>query len=549
MPILIAGRRTRWSPESDRVPVLNRQPSKRAGFMMNALTEMDRRILTGLGAAVTLAPGFSLRTLQAAGSSRPALTTVNHDFLVSARQVRDWHAVKDSKGGPTLAGSPSWNNYLELLEKELRQSGAVDVVRHPFSYTRWHTTEWPDDSNWSLRVDGKKIKVASYGANSGATPDAGATADLVLYREGMPADALRGKIAVIVKPGPDTLPPMTGDYEYFSNADTFTDPAAPASELLAVNPFRLMGLTTAQAPLIAAGAVGAIIVMPFSYDIVAGLYTFGVPEIHQMPTLYLDRDAGASVVDAAKAGKRATLRLIATTEQAETYQLFGYLPGKDYGTPNDSQVLLVTHTDGPSISQENGALGILSIVRYFSRVPQAERPRTLMVFLDCRHYMPGAERAFAQQDYVVTQPDLYKRVIASMGIEHLGQIKVEEGHGQPLHKTNLPELHQSGSTNNQKLIDLAVHAVKDNGLSRVQVQCPDRPGTHGKSQLPWYGLGSIANRLKIPGYGAMGLLSAYWTTRARLDYLDANHFVTQIATLSQICGGLMTADIAEIRTA
>ena len=237
----------------------------------------------------------------------------------------------------------------------------------------------------------KKIKVASYGANSGATPDAGATAELVLYREGMPAEALRGKIAVIVKPGPETLPPMTGDYEYLSNADTFADPAAPASELLAVNPFRLMGLTTAQAPLIAAGAVGAIIVMPFSYDIVAGLYTFGVPEIHQMPTLYLDREAGASVIDAATAGKRATLRLVATTEQADTHQLFCYLPGKDYGTPNDSQVLLVTHTDGPSISQENGALGILSMVRYFSRVPQAERPRTLMVFLDCRHYMPGAE--------------------------------------------------------------------------------------------------------------------------------------------------------------
>ena len=46
----------------------------------------------------------------------------------------------------------------------------------------------------------------------------------------------------------------------------------------------------------------------------------------------------------------------------------------------------------------------------------------------------------------------------------------------------------------------------------------------------------------------MGLLSAYWTTRARLEYLDANHFVTQVATLNQICGGLMTADIADIKS-
>jgi len=112
-----------------------------------------------------------------------------------------------------------------------------------------------------------------------------------------------------------------------------------------------------------------------------------------MPTLYLDRDTGADVAAAAadgtRAGKQATLRLIAKTEQAEGYQLFGYLPGRDYGTPDDKQILLVTHTDGPSISQENGAIGILSIVKYFSHIPKAERPRTLMIFYDCRHFMPA----------------------------------------------------------------------------------------------------------------------------------------------------------------
>src|SRR4029077_15476689 len=106
-----------------------------------------------------------------------------------------------------------------------------------------------------------------------------------------------------------------------------------------------------------------------------------------MPTLYIDRDTGADVAAAARAGKQATLRLIAQTEQAEGYQLFGYLPGKDYGTPDDKQILLITHTDGPPISQENGPIGILSIVKYFSRIPSRERPRSLMLFYDCRHFM------------------------------------------------------------------------------------------------------------------------------------------------------------------
>jgi len=201
------------------------------------MTEMDRRtFIAGLGATVALAPGFRVRELRAAAVGNPSLIAVNREFMVSPKQVRDWHAVKDSKGGPTLAGSPSWKNYVELLEKELRAAGVVDVLRHPFTYTRWFTTEWPDDANWSLRLDGKKIRVASYGANSGATPDAGATAELVLYREGMPAEALRGKIAVVVKPGPDTLPPMWSALKVAVASDPWNralpcEPAAAATKM------------------------------------------------------------------------------------------------------------------------------------------------------------------------------------------------------------------------------------------------------------------------------------------------------------------------------
>ena len=505
-----------------------------------------RRFIQGF-ATVALAPGIRLRAATAGG--HPALAKVNRKLLPTASEVHNWHAIKDSKGGPTLTGSPSWHGYLEMLEKEWRALGVVDIFRNPIPYTRWYTTEFPDDSNWSLHVDGKKIRVANYGCNSGHTPDGGVTGPLVLYKDGMPDDALRGKIAVIVKGPSPGLSRGADDYQYLSNPETFPNPLKPYDDEAPLSPFPIMGLGAAQEPLIRAGAAGAVIVMPLPYEATTGLYTFGVPALHQMPTLYLDRDTGAQIAAAASSGKPATLRLIAKTEQAEGYQLFGYLPGKDYGTPADQQILLVTHTDGPSISQENGAIGILSMVKYFSHIPRAERPRSLMLFYDCRHFMPGMERAFAKEDHAASHPDLYSKVIASMGIEHLGQRKVEEGGGKPFHFSDVADLTTIYTTNNAHMVDLAVAAVKDNNLPRTQVQAPGRKGIHGGEQGPWYGLGSIANRNRIPGFAVIGALTGYWTSTARLDKLDVNLFLTEMASASQMCGNLMLAELESIKWA
>jgi hypothetical protein len=508
-----------------------------------------RTFLAGIGASVSLAPGFAFAPARQESGANPALTKVNPKFLPTPKEVHDWHVIKDSKGGPTMTGSPSWHNYVEFVEKSWKQAGVVDIFRNSFPFTRWSTTEYPDDSNWSLHVDGKKIKVASYGCNSGHTPDQGVTGALVVYKEGMPAGALRGKIAIVVKEKGRGGSNGSDDYEYLSDPDTFPNPLIPRSEEGALSPFPIMGLGNAQKPLIEAGALGAVIVMPLSYDVLAGVYTFGVPALHEMPSLYLDRDTGAQLIEAAQAGKQATLRLISKTEQAEAYQLFGYLPGKHYETPDDQQILLITHTDGPSISQENGGLGILAMVKYFSHIPQDERPRTLMLFYDCRHYMPGAERAFAKQDYATSHPDVYKQVIAAIGIEHLGQVQVAEGDGKPYHKTGLMEMSSVWVTPNQRLVDIAVGAVKDHHEKRTQVQAPGRKGIHGGEQGPWYGLGGIARRINVAGASTMGSMTAYWSTKTRLDYLDANHFVNQMAVMSQICGELMLADVASIKSA
>jgi hypothetical protein len=70
------------------------------------------------------------------------------------------------------------------------------------------------------------------------------------------------------------------------------------------------------------------------------------------------------------------------------------LPGENYGTPQDEQVLLPTHTDAMSLIEENGGLGMLGSCRTSTDVPKSERARTLIFYFDCRHFMPGAEASW-----------------------------------------------------------------------------------------------------------------------------------------------------------
>jgi hypothetical protein len=138
------------------------------------------------------------------------------------------------------------------------------------------------------------------------------------------------------------------------------------------------------------------------------------------PTLTLDRVNGAKVITDAKAGKMATLTLRARFQRDTGKAIIAYLPGKNYGTPMDEQVLLATHTDAMSLIEENGGLGMIGIMSYFNHIPKAQRPRTIIFYFDCRHFMPGAEASWPQYDYYNIHPEKLKTIVATVGMEHMG---------------------------------------------------------------------------------------------------------------------------------
>src|SRR5262245_9225152 len=323
---------------------------------------MNRQIVSALaGAMLTLLAGQTTHNLRAQSQNQPApaaaqsksakrpLNQINHAFVITPEEAREWHALKD-KLGPALSGNPSWRNYMEFVEKKLKEYGAVDITRNAWTYDRWSASEWPDDSGWSLVSGGRKIKVASYGCYSGSTPEEGVTAELIHYDAANPPKDIAGKI-VIFQPrfSREMQENIYGnDFEHSATEDSWPTPGKPippdlnlkvaGSRIWAQLPQTGGFIRTAAQ----GKAAGIVFVFDAGYDLMSGVYTFGVPQLYNAPTLYLDREAGAQVIADAKKGAKATIRLRAEITPTETWQLISYLPGKNYGGPNDEMIMFST---------------------------------------------------------------------------------------------------------------------------------------------------------------------------------------------------------------
>jgi hypothetical protein len=499
-------------------------------------------------------------------------TRLNPNHLLSATEAESWAMLKHANL-PTLTGSPEWLNYMAFIEEKLLSYGVVDVMKNSWSFDRWDTSD--DATDWSLVSDGTEVRVAHYGAYSGSTPAEGINAELIYYDHDNPPESIEDKIVVIpTRPHPskpyddDYLVNYTfNDYEYATDAETLTAPFNFVDPSFSFT-FDIWWQLAQRLDRIPkdGGAAGAVIVYDMAWERTRGLYTFPVPTLYDSPTLLLSREDGAKVIEDAKAGRPANLRLEATLEPAQAYQLVAYLPGRDYGTDADEQIVLVNHSDGPSITQDNGALGLLAIVKYFSHIPRQHRPRTLTVYLDCRHYMPGMERAHSEPSWLNRHPEARQKIVAMIQAEHLGEMDYREVDGR-VEAVGLAEQSYLWSRNNPVLIDAAISAVKKYGWSRAQVAVPERPGLNGGIQQVWWGVGALGTRgkdplgktfaeplsrcdvwhcLDLPGFGLGGFLGHYWSVNADISRWNNQLFRSQAATMTELTGVLMTADLEQV---
>jgi hypothetical protein len=522
----------------------------------------------------------------AAASRNLPLTQIDPKFMITPEQALNW-AIFKAKCGPTYAGSAGWKQFTDFLISKIPQFGGVGLDYVEMPYDHYIVDDWPDrrthmhDSGVAVEklvTDGVPVPVvASYGMTSGSTPPEGITAPMLYYDPAHPPtdEQIVGKILVFqTDPYPD--PPYTNA---FLDSYTMTDYEwrSPGKWGPLFEPIPT-GVTTSyhcrwawdqigQAASIGirGHAAGMVVVYDLSPGAAFGLtqrsvYTpdgkagLGAKYVN-CPTLTLDRVHGAKVLADAKAGKPATLTLIGRFQRDTGKAIIAYLPGKNYGTPLDEQVMLATHTDAMSLVEEVGGLGMLAIMNYFNHIPKAARPRTLIFYFDCRHFMPGGEPAWPEFDYYRIHPERLKPIVATLGMEHMGgrqTIETGPGRNEYVYSSELPE---NGGVitslidvynNNIWLVEAIAKAATDNRWPRVDVKARNtQPGVNGGFQGSVKSPMNKGRMFKIPGIGLAADWPGAWTqsfaqvdTEAGPHGFDEKYFVQQISGLSQLAGEL-----------
>jgi hypothetical protein len=374
-------------------------------------TATTRRSFLQLSSAAALSALFP-RGLGAQVKTAAPAVTFNPALLTPADEIWGW-LEKMVKDGPRFTGSPSHKTFVDFLASGMQGAG-LTVGRDPYTFTRWVAKKWGLKAapKGAAPVD---IPVTSYYPHSGNTGPAGVTGALTyvgkMTTAGGPLPGasgdLKGKIVLI-------------DYEVVErDYGTWYTPwgfHTPDTKFPSV----ITSIIAVATPLLTeyqkAGAAGAIIVWTNLSDAHATdqHLPFGRP-LQEVPTLYVGRDAGAKLKQMAQAGATATLTLDADVlPKPTTDTIYATLPG----ATSDEIVMVTTHTDGANVVQENGGLGLLTLARYFSKIPQGSRQRTLVFALTTGHYAGAYVPSI--RGFMDSHPDIIKKTVASLTIEHLG---------------------------------------------------------------------------------------------------------------------------------
>lgn len=402
---------------------------------------------------------------------------IDANQFLPARQLRDWQVDLDRRG-LRATGNAAHEGYVDELARLLRAAGVKDVRFEALPMRRWTAQRWSLDV-----LDGASagaVPTAAYVPYSGSTSADGVTAPLVP----LPADktqdgALAGKIVIF------DLPKVKLTMGYFMKQALYS--YDPQKTLSAQTPYErphneIAVLEALRKRVEAAGATGAIVVLDASPEAARGAYYPYDGVLHNVPALFVDREAGARLKALAGSGANVRLVLSAEIKDVETRNLIGIIPGA-----NDELTVINSHTDGTNGVEDNGPNAIVAIAQYLARLPKQSLPRTMMVLLTSGHFAGGNGAV----DFLNRHRNdgLLGRIASTVTIEHLGaQEWLVDAQGR-LAPTGQAEMSAIFTPKVAALVEASSAMLRRAAATRSFVMPPLNPENKGKPAAVWPGEG------------------------------------------------------------
>jgi hypothetical protein len=322
--------------------------------------------------------------------------------------------------GPRLTGNFAHQKYIELLKRELENSNLV-VCEDSHTFDKWEA------KHWSLSIqnaNGEKEEVSTtfYYPYSGETNEEGITGELIFCKGGLGMfKKAMGKIAIVEVSIP-TIPTSA----ILKKRNVYPSTVKlPKTLTNAVIGSVLRGPNLKEAKKY--GVLGVICIWKkLSVDNANGQGLPFTTGYQGCPSLWVNHIVGDKLIQLAKLRTKATLTLQANVEKgAISKTLYTVLPGKN----TKETIIINTHTDGPNACEENGGIALLLLARYFEKIPQKQRLRTMIFVFATGHFqIPqfGVREGQATSRWLENHPELWdgkgknKKAVAGVTIEHLG---------------------------------------------------------------------------------------------------------------------------------
>jgi hypothetical protein len=391
-------------------------------------------------------------------------------MVPSADAIWKWMVEANDLGPNRYTGSKAHVAFVEYLAKNLESFGCK-IDRDTYKFPRWEAKNW--GVNVASSSGSHNVPVSSYYPYSGQTDKSGVTGEIIYMEHTLPVtmasyqmkfevpagigDKLRDKIVYTECYVPaQTLVAQERAWRYYT-PDTKITP-----EISAV--FGLFGGAPPLAPLKQAGAKALITGWTNISDEQSRYqYTPFGRALQDFPALWVGQESGKKLKAACGTGARVTVVLEADIYQdAPTDTLIATLPGMT----DDEIVIVNSHTDGTNATEENGGIGILAIAKYFSELPKSERKRSMLFVLTTGHFASAYVPSIG--GFVKQHPDLVKKAVASLTVEHLGCHEWLDNSSGHYVDTGRQEL-SYGWTGNEGIAQVMLNGVKGTPDRRVAI--------------------------------------------------------------------------------